>query len=416
MTSNNQSYKGEYNLSKFFIIFKPIQGLLPEIVTHVIKPYLQPENPTDYEVGYYGLLYLLEDIHDNLTEDSKNFTRCLEGACYGGQLETARWLVHNRENINPNGTFGKFRLNLNGGLSYACHGGHLALVELMVEKGATNLEIFLETAYIKGFLDIVKYLTDVCLQRGLYNGVAKIHPKYADGFWDICLTYACKGGHEQTLSYIIKKGKSMKHNFKWTIGLTGACVGGHLNIVHDMVERCAKTRSKINWNGCLQCAVNNGHVHIAKLALEKGVSSFRNWCHDLYISCKECHHDFVNFIREECKELNYELSYNSGLCGVTSGIGWNSALLEDRLRLAKLMIENGAHGDSGLTGLCCKYGPDRIHTSFTLDDKQQLLECIELIKLLSKIEGPQAPLDCKNCHRPWQDHLIAVQNGLAQLS
>ncbi len=76
----------------------------------------------------------------------------------------------------------------NWGLEGACKGGHLDIIELMIDKGAN---------------------------------------------WG--LEGACKGGHLDIIELMIEKGAK-----DWNWGLEGACEGGHLDIIKLMIKKGAE--------------------------------------------------------------------------------------------------------------------------------------------------------------------------------
>ena len=78
----------------------------------------------------------------------------------------------------------------NYGLYGACQGGHMDIVNLMIEKGADR--------------------------------------------WNSGLVYACSGGHIAIVKLMIEKGAN-----QWNWGLEAACVGGHIDIVKIMIEKGA---------------------------------------------------------------------------------------------------------------------------------------------------------------------------------
>ena len=80
--------------------------------------------------------------------------------------------------------------NWNGGLSCACLGGNLDIVNLMIEKGAT--------------------------------------------YFDWGLEGACSGGHLNLVNLMIEKEAN-----GWNGGLSCACLGGNLDIVNLMIEKGA---------------------------------------------------------------------------------------------------------------------------------------------------------------------------------
>ena len=107
--------------------------------------------------------------------------------------------------------------NWNLGLYYACKGGHLDIVNLMIEKGAKHWNYGLQGACEGGHLAIVNLMID----KGANN-------------WNLGLYYACEGGHLNIINYMIEKGAT-----DWNEGLRGACFGGHLDIINLMIEKGA---------------------------------------------------------------------------------------------------------------------------------------------------------------------------------
>jgi len=81
--------------------------------------------------------------------------------------------------------------DVNYGLYGACQGGHLYLVNMMINKGAND--------------------------------------------WNWGLWRACEGGHLDLVNMMIQKGAD-----NWNWGLYGACFGGHLDLIKLMLEKGAE--------------------------------------------------------------------------------------------------------------------------------------------------------------------------------
>jgi hypothetical protein len=107
---------------------------------------------------------------------------------------------------------------LSRGLIGACLGGHKDLAELMITKGAKNLD----------------------------NG----------------LRYACERGHEDLAELMIAKGAD---KFDW--GLEGACEGGHKDLAELMIIKGAR-----DYNLGLHGACSRGQKVLVKLMIDKGAN------------------------------------------------------------------------------------------------------------------------------------------------
>ncbi len=131
------------------------------------------------------------------------------------------------------------------GLRGACRGGHMDIVKLMIEKGATDWNNGLYYACREGHVNIIKLM----IERGATD-------------WNHGLRGACRGRHMDLVQLMIEKGAT-----DWNWGLCGACEGGHMDIVKLMIEKGAT-----DWNWGLRDACRGGHADIAKLMIEKGAT------------------------------------------------------------------------------------------------------------------------------------------------
>ena len=145
----------------------------------------------------------------------------------------------------------------NGGLYGACEGGHMNIVNLMIEKGANYWNHGLYGACHGGHMNIVNLM----IEKGA-------------NYWTNGLTNACRGGHINIVKLMIEKGAN-----NWNNGLCGACEGGHIDIVNLMIEKGAN-----NWNGGFTNACKGSrkpthtltsvYINIAKLMMEKGANDW----------------------------------------------------------------------------------------------------------------------------------------------
>ncbi len=148
-------------------------------------------------------------------------------------------------------------LDWNYGLYGACEGGHLNIVNLMIEKGASDWNWGLNGACIKGSLDIINLM----IEMGANN-------------WNWGLSGACLGGNLNIINLMIEMGAS-----NWNWGLSDACLGGHLNIVNLMIEKGAN-----DWNWGLSKACRESHLNIVNLMIKMGATE----C----CTCKGLKHNF----------------------------------------------------------------------------------------------------------------------------
>jgi len=138
----------------------------------------------------------------------------------------------------------------NYGLRGACRGGHVAIINLMIEKGADDWDDGLFEACRGGNIDIVNLM----IQKEV-------------NFWDDVLFGACQGGNIDIVNLMIQKGSN-----DWDWGLFGACRKGHIDIVNLMIEKGAN-----DLNNGLFKACEGGHINIINLMIEKGANHC-NYC------------------------------------------------------------------------------------------------------------------------------------------
>jgi hypothetical protein len=105
---------------------------------------------------------------------------------------------------------------LDGCMVYSASCGHMDIVQLMIDKGATKRN-------------------------------------YA-------MVIAAEGGHMNIVQLMIEKGANW-----WNWGMSSAARGGHMNIVQLMIEKGANW-----WNRAMRNAALYGHMNIVQLMIEKG--------------------------------------------------------------------------------------------------------------------------------------------------
>ena len=224
---------------------------------------------TDFNIGFYNLFYLVDEV--------KSPDECLEGACLGGHLDLAKYMVEKGANI------------WNRGLTRACEGGNLTLINYMIEKGANDWNNALYGACKGGHWRDAKHPTRLSSRgreplvssegRDLWSPdqpscdlVTYLLGKYTIS---LCsgLAGACRGGHLELVKFLVEKGAN-----NWDWGLAHACRGGHLDLAKYMVEQGA-----IDWNWGMQNACLEGHFELVKFLVEKGTPDLNQ---GLYYACQ----------------------------------------------------------------------------------------------------------------------------------
>ncbi len=157
-------------------------------------------------------------------------------------------------------------LDYNEGLFGACKGGHIKIVELMMEKGVTSFDKGLSAACKGGYTEIVKLIIE--------NGAKDLDLNDA-------LYSACYSGNETLVNIITQHSVDNKINIDMNNGLCGACAGGHKNIALLMISKGAT-----NWNDGLLSACEDGHKELAKLMLDNGANNYNEGLHNACFSGK----------------------------------------------------------------------------------------------------------------------------------
>lgn len=205
---------------------------------------------------------LLDMLHENNTnfdygECNENINTWINsmgcGACDGGHLEIVNIMIENGFN------------NWNDGMLCACSRGYLDIVKIMAKNGATNWSNGAVRACQNDHIDILKYI----LTKN--NSVATDYNDY--------LYYACRNGDINLANLLIQKGAT-----SWYRGLSGACIGGHSEIVRMMLKY-----TNADVNNCLR--INHaGDVDISYLLIKKGATDLDclRRTHDLKLYCLYC--------------------------------------------------------------------------------------------------------------------------------
>lgn len=168
------------------------------------------------------VIRLLKYGSDNDHRVSLSTEPILLAGAMGGDIELFKMILRARRNrLSAGGVFRSaiWIRNISRALSFAAHRGHLEIVQLLLEAGATKL--------------------------------------------NKALQMAAEAGHEKIIDLLVARGDL---NLGW--GLAGAASGGHLAIVHQMIERGA-TRTPES----LISAIMGKNHEIINLILDGGVGN-----------------------------------------------------------------------------------------------------------------------------------------------
>jgi ankyrin repeat protein len=261
---------------------KLLNGYVLSDVAKVINLYLSPEYATFDQMCTFGLY---EQILVYYLNNNTKYIDDFYYACNGGHLEIVNLMIKKGEN------------NWNWGLRGACIGGHLEIVKLMIEKGANYWKHGLTDACKGGHFDSdnarsTRFAYDNARSR---LEIVNLMIEKGANDWGSGLYNACYSGNLEIVKLMIKNGAD-----NWNDGLYGACEGGHfcynnhcacftydnahstrfaydnarstrLEIIKLMIEKGAN-----NWNDGLCSACRNENLEIVKLMIEKGATHCNN--------------------------------------------------------------------------------------------------------------------------------------------
>ncbi len=163
----------------------------------------------------------------------------LAGACEGGHKEIIELMIE------------KGASNFNQGLSHACSGGHIEIVELMISKGANDFARGLKVACNHNHKDIISLM----LKKGNNTFTFKT--------WNKILEEACRNGYKEIVELSILNGAD-----DFDSGLRIACAYGHIDLVKLMILH--SPTGTLDFNDALIEACDNDHNEIVLLLIEKG--------------------------------------------------------------------------------------------------------------------------------------------------
>ncbi len=230
----------------------------------------------------------------------------LSGACLGNHMNIVELLIF------------KGAYEYNWGFRNSCYGGHLEMTKFLIHKGASEYN-----SCLRGHINIVKLLISyndnnsiypLLINGGLSNACLRGHSDIINllitngaSDYDRGLVNACYGGHLEIINLMIEKGAT-----NWKESLFNACLGGHMNIVEFMFDKLHYNNLDI-LNNCLNYACSGGHRNIVELLIIRGAN---NWTEGLFNACYGKHKDLVLLMIikgadiEDCYiELNFDDIY-----------------------------------------------------------------------------------------------------------
>lgn len=211
----------------------------------------------------------------------------LYGACYGGHIELINLLIEHGAN------------NWDYGLMGACEGGRYDVIFMMTARGASNFNMALDGACASGNIDVIniiltsnrvdinyalrgacmsnkKHVVELAIQRGAND-------------WNIGMITSCQYGHLDLVKLMISLGAT-----EWNKGLYSACMYGYLDIIYLMIEMGAN-----NFNdGLMYACVGFSNIDTVKLMILLGGN---NWSAALEHAYKCMNFDVVKLLLDSSR-------------------------------------------------------------------------------------------------------------------
>ncbi len=237
--------------------------------------------------------------------------RALQGATTNGHLEVVRYLVNNI-GANVNYRYGKNPRANNTILFEAADKGHLAIVQILVSKGANTNRI------------------GEC-------GYAPLYDSANDAIWDYLqpktkelstalafINAARRGNLEQVKSFLEqlkKEGKDINdikvnanNSHCETSALIEASYYGHLEVVKFLVENGANVNNNVAYSAgnskkdtALISASANGHLEVVKYLVENGASVNNGPHNALAMAAEEGHLAVVRYLVSQGADVKIKL-------------------------------------------------------------------------------------------------------------
>lgn len=220
------------------------------------------------ENGHMSVVQLIISASGGL-EGSNIYTwsHALQWACQSGNMDLVRLIISKIEGSDESSKI--YTPIWNMGFIKACNFNNTPIVQLMISKGANDWHNGLGNACYNGHISIVKlilesqpsgprgpeisvnwnYQFEWACSGGCIEIVQLMISKGADS-WNNGLENACKNGHIDIVKLVLSYGAN-----KLDTALFNAYLNGHMNIVHLLISNSAKTGVK---------SVNLGNIKDAK--------------------------------------------------------------------------------------------------------------------------------------------------------
>lgn len=302
-------------------------------------------------------LLLAESIHGRTA---------LQTAAGGGHLEVVKLLLETGANVNISAVDDYRRRtydavgetnssdaaqlllasNLSGltALQAAARGGHLEVVQLLVEKGAKiNTTIYysgrtaFQAAASGGNMGVIRFL----LEKG-----ARINARPAIDYGRTALQAAAGKGHLEAVLFLLERGSDINApgaTGKGRTALQAAAEGGHLELVKLLLEKGANINAppaKSYGRTALQAAAGAGHLEAVQLLLEKGanvnttITQYGRTA--LQATAEHGHLDIVKLLLANRADINQPAAGLSGLTALQAAAG------NGHLETVLLLLQSGA--------------------------------------------------------------------------
>lgn len=216
--------------------------------------------------GYLEVVKILLKVIDDIDFKLKGLS-LLQVAAGGGHLAAMELLVDKGANVNAGPALVQGRTALQA----AASGGHLDAVKLLLDKGADiNAEpaenqgrTALQAAVEFGHLDVIQLLLD----RG-----ANVNAKPASQQGRTALQAAAEGGHLDAMKLLLGRGANVdaKAGYADRAALHAAAKSGHLDAVKLLLDKGADVNANFYGQTALQAAAESGNLDIIQLLLAKG--------------------------------------------------------------------------------------------------------------------------------------------------
>ncbi|KAI9679647.1 MAG: hypothetical protein M1829_001609 [Trizodia sp. TS-e1964] len=226
--------------------------------------------------SFFGILPLAENLLEEscLIDKTKLLlfinkldnrgTTALIWAARGGHEAIVQLLLDKGANTEANDIYG------GTALICAARGGHEAIVQLLLDKGA-NTEAKDDrkaTALIRAARGGHEAIVQLLLDKGANTEANDIYGGTA-------LICAARGGHEAIVQLLLDKGANIEaEDNTGDTALSTAALEGNETIVQLLLEKGANTEANDNYGGtALICAARGGHETIVQLLLDKGANT-----------------------------------------------------------------------------------------------------------------------------------------------